>query len=168
MGVAGAGKTTIGTMLAAALHCPYVEGDTRHPEANVWNMRRGIPLTDRDRAPWLAAIHRDLAAAYRNGQTLVVGCSALKRDYRRILAEDLPIIWVYLRGPAALIRARLAQRSGHFIDVSLLDSQLEALEEPAGAIVADIALPPEQILQQILAALPAPPPPLPPPRMAVP
>ncbi len=83
MGVAGSGKTTVGTMLAEAMRCAYLEGDSLHSRANVEKMSHGIPLTDADRAPWLAAIHARLLDSFRHGESLVVGCSALKRSCRR-------------------------------------------------------------------------------------
>src|SRR5437764_10199215 len=110
MGVAGSGKTTIGNMLADAILCPYLEGDSLHPAANVEKMSHGIPLTDADRAPWLEAIHARLVDAFGRGETLVVSCSALKQSYRTVLAEGIQIIWVYLKGAAALIRSRLQHR----------------------------------------------------------
>ncbi len=105
MGVAGSGKTTIGTKLADALHCAFLEGDMLHPKANVDKMSRGIPLTDADRAPWLAAIHAHMRRADARDENLVVACSALKRAYRIALAQGLAVTWVYLKGSAELIRS---------------------------------------------------------------
>ena len=79
MGVAGSGKTTIGKLLADAIPCPFLEGDSLHSRANVEKMSHGIPLTDADRAPWLSAIHARMVDAYHRGDSLVVGCSALKQ-----------------------------------------------------------------------------------------
>src|SRR5258705_4444098 len=151
MGVAGSGKTTVGTLLAAAMQCPYLEGDALHSKANVEKMSLGIPLTDADRAPWLMAIHARMLDAFRRGQSLVVGCSALQQSYRTVLAEDIPITWVYIKGSAALIRSRLQYRTGHFMKADMLASQFEALEEPSDALVADISQPPAAIVEQILA-----------------
>jgi 6-phosphogluconolactonase len=153
MGVAGSGKTTIGTMLAAALACEYLEGDSLHPADNIAAMSQGIALTDADRAQWLAAIHARLVAARADGRSLVVGCSALKESYRRTLSAGVPITWVYLRGSTELIRQRLRQRSGHFFEAALLDSQVEALEEPGDAIIADVSLAPPVLVDHILTAL---------------
>jgi len=153
MGVSGSGKTTVGTRLADAMHCAYLEGDALHSPANVEKMSHGIPLTDADRAPWLAAIHARLLDSFRQGESLVVGCSALKRSYRSVLADGIPITWVYLKGSAALIRSRLQHRSGHYMKADMLASQLEALEEPAGALVVDVSQPPAAIVEQILAEL---------------
>src|SRR6185295_6309805 len=107
MGVAGSGKTTVGTMLAETMKCSFLEGDSLHSKENIDKMSHGIPLTDADRAPWLAAIHLRILDFFERGQDLIVGCSALKLQYRRLLAKDVPITWVYLKGTPALIRARL-------------------------------------------------------------
>jgi gluconokinase len=150
MGVAGSGKTTVGTLLANAMHCAFLEGDSLHPAANVEAMSHGVPLTDADRAPWLAAIHARLLDAFTRGQCLVVGCSALKRSYRTVLAEGIPITWVYLKGSAGLIRSRLPHRTGHYMKADMLASQFEALEEPSDALVVDISQSPRAIVEQIL------------------
>ncbi len=153
MGVAGSGKTTVGTMLADAMHCAFLEGDRLHPAANVDEMSHGIPLTDTDRAPWLAAIHARMLASFRRGECLVVGCSALKQSYRTVLGDGIPITWIYLKGSAALIRSRLQHRTGHYMKANMLASQFEALEEPSDALVVDVSRPPSAIVEQILAAL---------------
>jgi gluconokinase len=153
MGVAGSGKTTVGTMLADAMHSPFLDGDSLHPKTNVEKMRLGIPLTDADRAPWLSAIHARMLDAFRRGESLVVGCSALKQSYRAVLADGLPITWVYLKGSAELIRSRLQHRTSHFMKADMLTSQFDALEEPPDALVADVSQPPSAIVEQILAAL---------------
>ncbi len=153
MGVAGAGKTTIGMLLAEALGCPFLDGDSLHPPANVQKMAQGIPLTDADRAPWLAAIRAHLEDAFRRGENLVVACSALKRQYREYLAAKVPVIWVYLKGSEEIVRPRLEQRREHYFKAAMLSSQFEVLEEPASAIVADISLAPQAIVRQLLAHL---------------
>ena len=131
IGVSGSGKTTIGTMLADAMNCPFLDGDSLHSEENIYKMGHGIPLTDVDRAPWLAAIHAHILDSFEHGQNLVVECSALKQRYRTVLAEGVPIIWVYLKGSIELIRARLTHRSSHFMKADMLASQFDALEEPS-------------------------------------
>jgi gluconokinase len=110
-------------------------------------------LTDADRAPWLAAIHARILEVFRRGLDLVMACSALKRQYRSVLAKDVPITWVYLKGSPALIRARLEHRPGHFMKADMLASQFEALEEPDDALVVDASLPPSAIVERILAQL---------------
>ncbi len=154
IGVAGSGKSTIGTMLATALNCVFLEGDTLHSAANIAKMSGGTPLTDEDRGPWLAAIHSRIRDSVSRGEDLVVACSALKRQYRESLAADVPVTWVYLHASKDLIRSRLARRTSHFMKADMLDSQFAILEEPTGVIVADASEPPDVILRQILALLP--------------
>lgn len=159
MGVSGSGKSLVGAMLAAALAVDFVEGDEYHPAENVRRMAAGIPLTDEDRAGWLRTLATRIRASRDAGTGLVLTCSALKRAYRDVLrggAADLQL--VFLRGPRGLIAERLANRSGHFMPVSLLDSQLATLEEPSpdeGAWVCDIAEPPESIVDAVVARVSA-------------
>lgn len=127
MGVSGCGKTSLGARLADALDCPFVEGDAFHPPANVEKMRRGVPLTDADRMPWLDALAVELAGC----GSAVVACSALKRAYRDRLRGGAPdLVFVHLTAPRAVIAGRLAGRRGHYMPAHLLDSQLEDLEPP--------------------------------------
>ncbi len=151
MGVTGVGKTTIGGLLATALGGQYVEGDDFHSPANLAKMRLGIPLGDEDRLPWLHALGNTLQAAGRNGEAVVLGCSALKEAYRQVIRTYCPacrIVW--LHGPPSLIAARINSRQGHIMRASLLSSQLAILEPPVNAIAVNIDLPPEQIVKQIL------------------
>ncbi len=150
MGVAGAGKTTVGQLLAEALGCPFLDGDSLHPPANIQKMAAGMPLTDADRAPWLTAIRSHLEEAFRQGHTLVVACSALKRQYRELLSARVPVIWVYLKGNEEVLRSRLEHRHEHFMKANMLASQFADLEEPSDAIIADVARPAEAIVEQIL------------------
>lgn len=153
MGPAGAGKTTIGTLLARSLGWRFLEADDFHSAANVERMRHGIPLTDADRAPWLASIREALRTAIARGERVVLACSALKEEYRRALvppnASPDQARFVYLRASAALLRDRLAHRVGHFAGPELVDSQLQTLEEPADALWVDASCPPEEIVMRI-------------------
>ena len=156
MGVCGAGKSLIGASLARELHVEFVEGDDLHPPDNVKRMAAGIPLTDDDRHGWLLAIAARLREAKRMGTGLVVSCSALKRRYRELLrsAGDANVRFVYLAGSRALLSERLANRRGHFMPPSLLDSQLSILEEPSPderAWVCDIAELPDAIVADLVA-----------------
>lgn len=153
MGVAGSGKTTVGTMLADVMKCPFLEGDALHSPENIDKMSHGMPLTDADRAPWLSAIHARIVDASQRGQDLVVGCSALKEQYRKVLADGVPIAWVYLKGSLELIRSRVKHRPSHFMKADMLASQFAALEEPCDAVVADVSTPPRTIVQQIMTQL---------------
>jgi gluconokinase len=147
MGVAGSGKTTVGRALATDLCSRFLDGDDLHPAANREKMRAGIPLTDADRAPWLAALSAELHAAPTGqaGGGLVVACSALRAAYRAVLrAGPARVRFVYLAVPRDELARRLAGRTGHFFNLQLLDSQLATLEEPAateGALRLDAMLP---------------------------
>jgi len=153
MGVSGSGKTTIGTMLANAIQCSFLEGDALHSRGNIEKMIHGVPLTDSDRAQWLAAIRARILDFFKSGQSVVVACSALKQQYRDFLGEGVPVTWVYLKGSAELIRSRMKHRAGHFMKADMLPSQLETLEEPSNAIVVDVAQPANAAVQEILAAI---------------
>ena len=113
-------------------------------------MQRGVPLSDADRAPWLTAVHRLIEQIAADGASAVIACSALKQSYRDLLTAGVPHVrFVYLRGDAALLHQRLAQRHGHFMPSELLQSQLDTLEIPADAITVDVAVPPEAIVAEI-------------------
>lgn len=154
MGVTGAGKTTVGLLLAKALGAEFAEGDSYHPRSNVEKMRRGIPLDDADRRPWLEALSAEIGRWLAEDRTVVLACSALKQSYRDLLAAGRPgVVFVHLKGEQALLRARLERRQGHYMPPSLLASQLATLEEPEDAITIDVAAPPEALVEQIRAAL---------------
>ncbi|MBB4010154.1 gluconokinase [Allorhizobium taibaishanense] len=134
MGVSGCGKSSIGAGLAKMLDVTFLEGDSLHPIANVQKMAKGTPLTDEDRWPWLEAIGDRLAVALRQGTSIIVSCSALKKSYRDRLREATGhrTAFVYLEGSKALLSKRMGERTGHFMPVSLLESQLATLETPTG------------------------------------
>jgi gluconokinase len=158
MGVSGSGKTVIGRLLADRIGMPFLDADDLHSAENVRKMRLGRPLTDTDRAPWLQAVIGEIARTTVDGQGMVVACSALKRAYRdrlRVAAPGLRL--VHLAGLPGLIRRRLEARTGHFMPVTLLDNQLATLEPPEAderPLVIDLALPPDEIVERIVAALP--------------
>jgi gluconokinase len=142
MGVTASGKTTVGTALAAALGWPYFDADDFHPPSNVAKMAGGVPLTDADRAPWLAALRARIQEIQADGGHAVFGCSALKASYRETLAAGDPDVrFVHLHGSEALLAERLRHRVGHFMNPELLDSQLATLEPPSDAMRIEIALP---------------------------
>jgi gluconokinase len=131
-GVAGSGKTTIGTQLASRLGWRFADADSFHPPANVAKMHAGVPLTDEDRAPWLRAVGAWIDDLITAGQFGVVTCSALKRAYRDELLGGRPAAtMVFLQVSRDALVRRLDTRLGHFFPEELLDSQLEALEPPA-------------------------------------
>ncbi len=153
MGVVGAGKTTVGQLLAHQLGWEFADADDFHPESNVEKIRRGIPLTDEDRAPWLQLLRAAIVQWIAAGRNAVLACSALKSGYRRTLQAGPEVQFIYLRGPASLIAERLHSRHGHFANEQILASQLEDLEEPADAITVGIAASPEEIVRDIREAL---------------
>nr|WP_246617419.1 gluconokinase [Rhizobium populisoli] len=134
MGVSGSGKTSVGEMMAKNLGCRFVEGDRLHPAANIEKMEKGVPLTDEDRWPWLDLIGDELAAAVRDGQDIVVTCSALKKIYRERLRNAAAgrLKFVFLTGDPKVLESRMGARTGHFMPTSLLQSQLATLESPEG------------------------------------
>lgn len=157
MGVSGSGKTSIAQRLSAATGWPYVEGDDFHPAANIAKMRAGIPLTDEDRWPWLDAVGAWIGAHEVRGDSAVITCSALKRSYRDRLREGRGgIRFLMLTVPVEELRRRVADRPGHFMPASLLDSQLATLEplgpDEAGSTV-DASGRPDAVLAAALCAL---------------
>jgi ribose 5-phosphate isomerase A len=157
MGVSGVGKTAVAQELAARLGWPFEEGDALHPEANVAKMHAGIPLTDADRQPWLEHVAAWIDDQRANKQPGIITCSALKRSYRRIIIGDRPEVrLIYLRGSRDLIAQRLAGRSGHFMPASLLQSQIDALEEPDPSedpLIVDVEPPASRIAEEIIRLL---------------
>jgi gluconokinase len=149
MGVVGAGKTTVGSLLAQKLGWRFADADDFHPAANVEKIRRGIPLNDSDRAPWLEALRDAILRWNSEGQNAVLACSALKRKYRDVLRAD-GVQFVYLQGDFELIEQRLRARHGHFASDSILKSQFEDLEKPTDAITVEIDKTPEAIVSEII------------------
>lgn len=151
MGVAGAGKTTVGGLVARKLGWNFYDADDFHSKENIEKIRKGVPLTDEDRLPWLAAI-RDLITGLNT--PAVIACSALREAYREILLESGgDIRFVYLAGSPELITDRLRGREGHFAGVEILESQLGALEEPEDALREDIGRDPESIAEDVIRKL---------------
>jgi gluconokinase len=154
MGVSGSGKSTLGTLLADRLGCRFLEGDHFHSEANVEKMRHGTALTDLDRWPWLDALGRATGDAVARDGLCVVACSALKRSYRDRLASAIgtPLMFALLETGRRELERRLADRPGHYMPVSLLDSQLCTLERPGAdepALVMDADEAPQWLADQI-------------------
>src|SRR5215467_446202 len=146
MGVVGAGKTTVGQLLAGHLGWGFSDADQYHSAANVERIRRGIGLTDADRAAWLQSLYDAIVQWIHGGQNVVLACSALKRSYRQELAAGPEVKFVYLKGSAPLIAERLRARRGHFANEQILNSQLLDLEEPAAALTVEITGTPQQIV----------------------
>lgn len=156
MGVSGSGKSSVGILLAEKLGLPYVEGDELHPKSNVEKMSKGTPLTDEDRWPWLDIIGERLAEGATSG--IVITCSALKVIYRDRLrkAAGGKLAFVFLDGSKELLTDRMGHRTGHFMPLSLLETQLATLERPDsenGVVTVDIDATPEAITDTAIEGL---------------
>lgn len=149
MGVSGSGKTTIGQMLAESLHWEFHDADSFHSPDNIEKMRRGIPLDDNDRIPWLQSLQTAIINWLQDNRNVVLACSALKASYRQFLVLDSDIKLVYLQGTFELIQTRLQKRENHFMNRELLTSQFASLEEPDNVILVDISQSPQVIVQAI-------------------
>ena len=155
MGVSGSGKTTVGELLSQQTHIPFFDGDDFHPQANIDKMAHGTPLTDADRAGWLADLARHLGQ-WEQAQGAILACSALKEDYRATLqagARD-PLDWVFLTGNRELLLQRMESRQGSYMKATMLDSQIRDLEIPAYGLHLDVADTPQTLVAKIVAWLP--------------
>ncbi|MFA5552499.1 MAG: gluconokinase, GntK/IdnK-type, partial [Trueperaceae bacterium] len=152
MGVSGAGKTTVGKLVAERLGWEFADADDHHPAANVAKMAAGEPLTDLDREPWLERLHELVTEHLNASRPLVLACSALKNSYRRVITgEHTRVAFVYLSGSFELIQERLLGRHGHYMPTSLLQSQFDALEEPDdNALRLDVSAAPERLAEEIV------------------
>ena len=160
MGVSGAGKSTVARLVAERTGAPLLDADDLHPPGNRRKLAAGVPLTDEDRGPWLAAVRmrmRDRERTARDGPGLVVACSALRRTYRDVLRDvDRRVVFAHLDADPELLAARLAARRGHFASRRLLESQLctlEPLEPDEGGVVWPISLPAAEIADAVVAML---------------
>jgi gluconokinase len=155
MGVTGAGKTTIGSLLAQRLGWQFADADDFHPPANIEKMRQGVPLTDADRTPWLTALRGVILRWTTEKRNFVLACSALKRGYRTVLLTGAEVKFVYLKGSSELLNERLMHRHGHFATNQILASQFASLEEPTeeAALIVDVKKSPQEIVIEILERL---------------
>lgn len=130
MGVSGCGKSTISQSLGQHLNVPVIEGDDFHPDSNIQKMARGQPLDDSDRKAWLEALNLEIERY--DDPDIILACSALTPFVQSALSrcKGRMCVWIWLEGPADLIRQRLKARQGHFMTAALLDSQFEALHPP--------------------------------------
>ena len=154
MGVSGAGKPPVGKLLAGSLHWPFYDADDLHPASNVEKMRRGEPLTDADRMPWLAAVCDIIRKTDLSNENAVIACSALREAYRAMLAAASDDVrFVFLDAPREIVAARIERRSGHFMPVSQVANQFDTLEPPQDALRVDACQPPGEIVGRICDAL---------------
>jgi gluconokinase len=155
-GVSGAGKTTIGQLLAEEFGWRFYEADDFHSQANIDKMRQGVPLTDEDRWPWLENLGELIKRCLTAGENAVLACSGLKEAYRRHLRVNADVKLVFLRGDYELIANQLRQRRGHFMNPALLQSQFADLEEPQpteGAAVIELGQRPRELVQEVKSKL---------------
>jgi gluconokinase len=154
MGVSGVGKTTVAERLSAHFSWPFADADDFHPAANVAKMASGLPLTSLDREPWLRSVRTWMDDRAEFGESTIVACSALRRDYRRTLGDGPgSIVFIHLAGDAEAITERIGARSGHFMPASLLDSQfgdLEPLAADEPGITIDVSQPVDVVVRRIL------------------
>lgn len=151
IGVTGSGKSTVGRALATALGWRFHDADDLHSPENVERMRHDNPLTDEQRVPWLLRVRAVVDQAVRDGSGEVIACSALKARYRDTIAGGVKgVRFVHLTGDPALLGERIAHRPGHFAGTGLLDSQLEALEPPTDALILDVQLPVDALVDAIV------------------
>jgi gluconokinase len=149
MGVAGSGKTTIGSLLADKLNWKFYDADDFHPESNRAKLSSGVALTDEDRAGWLTTLKELIAENIQQNISVVLACSALKDSYRNTLKVDERVKFIYLKGTYEQIKIRLNKRTGHFMSAGMLDSQFDTLEEPQSTLTIDIAHTPQEIISII-------------------
>ncbi len=150
MGVAGSGKSTVGSQLAAQLGWAFLDADDFHSAESKAKMRRGIPLTEEDRIPWPQAMHAELLRLDSQKQNVVLACSALRKSYRETLTAGLDLRVVYLKGSYEVIQQRIEERHAHFAGTSILADQFAVLEEPGDALNLDVTLPAEQLVAEIV------------------
>jgi gluconokinase len=151
-GVSGAGKTTIGQLLAEELGWRFYEADDFHSQANIEKMREGVPLTDEDRWPWLESLRKLIKHCLGAGENAVLACSALKEAYRRRLRVNADVKLVFLRGDYELIANQLRHRRRHFMNPALLQSQFADLEEPQpakGVLMIELGRTPRELVKEI-------------------
>src|SRR5215510_2954986 len=151
MGVSGSGKTSVGKSLAEQLGWDFYDADDFHLPENVAKMASGIPLTDSDRAPWLATLHELISACLKQNRPGVLACSALREHYREQLLEgNEHVQLIYLKGSYELIWSRMEGRKDHYMKPDMLQSQFDALEEPKDALTVDVSKSVGEIVQEIL------------------
>jgi carbohydrate kinase (thermoresistant glucokinase family) len=155
MGVSGAGKTTIGMGLSVELDASFIDADIFHSDANISKMKKGLPLNDRDREPWLLRLNEELLKLTKNRKSAVIACSALKESYRKLLFKNInSYLIIYLKANISTLVKRQNERKNHFFNPLLLESQIEILEPPEKkTFTINANQPKELILQEIISKL---------------
>ncbi len=154
IGPSGCGKTTVGRLLAETLEWDFYDADDFHSQENVDKMRSGIPLTDQDRKPWLLGLSDQIKGWNQNNGNAILACSALKASYRTLLGVDQKeVLTVYLKGDFDLLAKRLGARQGHYMNPSLLQSQLDTFEAPQDGWTVSIDQVPQQIVEKIISMI---------------
>ena len=154
MGVAGVGKSTVGSALASRLGWTFLEADDDHSPDGVARMAQGVGLGDEERDAWMRAVRDRVARHVAAGEHVVLACSALRHAHRALLREVAARVeFAHLVAPAPVIEERLSAREDHFAGPALLPSQLADLEEPDDALVLDARRPVHEIVDRIVAAL---------------
>ncbi len=151
-GVSGTGKTTIGKLIAGKLNVPFYDADDFHPKENIEKMSNGMALNDGDRAPWLVILADKLLQSSKS-KGCVLGCSALKESYRKVLNGDLDVQWIHLKGDKDLIWERMKARKNHYMKAEMLDSQFATWEEPDYGLKLEIVNTPEVMLEEAMTYL---------------
>ena len=139
----------MGVLLAEELGWKFADADSYHSSENIKKMAAGIPLTDTDREPWLRVLGDAIRSWIAEGENVVLACSALKESYRKALLAGPEVKCVFLSGTFRVIEERLRNRSGHYAGPGLLESQFQALEEPAEGVKVDVSASPADIVRQI-------------------
>jgi gluconokinase len=151
MGVSGSGKTTVGKALARRLGWDFFDADDFHPAENIAKMASGIPLSDSDRSPWLAALHNLLSSTLKSNHHPVLACSALKETYRAQLLDGIDNVEIiYLKGSYELIWSRMSGRDGHYMRPEMLRSQFAVLEQPENVFSLDVSMSPQDMVGKIV------------------
>jgi len=153
MGVSGSGKSTLAVKLSEELGWKFYEGDSYHPKENVDKMSRGIPLNDDDRKPWLLELRKIIDDHIAKNENAILTCSALKKSYRELLKAGDSVKFIYLKGDFNTIHKRMERRDGHYMKAGMLQSQFDALEEPADAVTLDTRISADMLTQMIIAKI---------------
>jgi gluconokinase len=153
-GVSGAGKTTVGKVLADRLGWDFFDADHYHPEENIRRMESGVALDDADRMPWLESLQALIDIRLKQKAPAVLACSALRASYRTMLSEaGEEIDFVLLKVDPATLKQRLESRPEHFMSATLLQSQLATLEPGEDVLTIDATVSVSDVVDMIMMQL---------------